>query len=395
MTHVFYIFRTPRFVSRYIRLRAIALRRTLEMSGEPKCIRLINRNHIMLINKQNSQGFILPLAMIIIFSITAVLIKLMTRISVSLPLKTMVLEREQAKQVALMGVKIIQAQLSGCVKEEKEKQAWTKEFLTTLNTWQTFTLQEKTDGIEGSVKIYVSSEEGKIPINALWDFKNKKFIDKNIVDVKELLGSVMLTQQGGNKKDEENSGNSSSSILEALEKILKTVNDPLEDITQLLSEASFRRLSPTSPDDTLFAPMQPSSIILGDLFTVARTEPTIQPLLFSSSVKAIFGLQQTNTDKEKRAEELKNLVDKLKDSVDWSNQWNDLVAKSYGKTYDKLSTVLTKTFNPAVGASLKSLISVVSYGKVGNVTQKVLAVLSQELDSNKCVMYNIRKLYWL
>lgn len=358
----------------------------------------------MLIKKKSSKGFILPLAMIIIFAITTLLIKLITRVSVSLPLKTMILEREQAKQVALMGVKIVQAQLSACMSDDpadakgyggQVKQEWTKEFLTILNTWQTFTLQEKSDGVEGTIKIYVSSEEGKIPVNALWDFKNKKFIEKNILDVKALLGSVVLSQQGGNKEGKDGEGSSSSSILEALEKVLKTVNDPLEDITQLLTESSFRKLSPTSPDDTLFAPLQPTDIILGDLFTVAQNTPMIQPLLFSSSVKAIFGLQHKSSDKEKQAEGLKNLVEKLKDTVDWSQQWNDLIAKSYGKTYDKLSTVLTKTFNPAVGASLKSLISVVSYGKVGNITQKVLAILSQELDSNNCVMYNIRKLYWL
>lgn len=357
----------------------------------------------MFIKKNRSMGFILPLAMIIVFSITAVVIRLMTRAMVNLPLKTMVLEREQAKQIALMGVNVVRAQLTGCVQQDKEKKEWYEKFLTILNCWQTFTLQEKSDGIEGLIQVYVSSEEGKIPLNAFWDFKNKKFVEKNIVDVKALLGSLFLAQQGGNSKEQGTS--TTSSILEALEKVLKNIDDPLEDITQLLTEESFKKLMPASPDDTLFAPARPKSsdkpakhpsIILGDLFTVNRNEPTIQPLFFSSSVKAILELQQPSDDKEKKKEALKNILEKLKDPVDWSKQWNDLLAKFYGKTYDKLSAALTKIFNPSVEASsLKSLISVVSYGKVGNVTQKVLALLSAELAPNNCVTYNIRKLYWL
>lgn len=350
--------------------------------------------------KQCTYGFILPLAMMIIFAISALILQLMTRSTAMLPLRQVVLEREQAQQLALMGVRIVQAQLTACIKEEQEKQAWYTHLLTSLNQWQTFVLKEKVDGIDGSIKVYMSSEEGKIPLNALWDFKNKKFTENSTLNAKALLKDLVITQEGGEQKANAHASKQSS-MLEALERSFKRIAGPFEDVTQLLSEPTFTGLKPSSPEDTLFA--QPysankqggASIILGDLFTIYRSDSMIQPLLFSSSIKTIFGLQ-TISDEKKQEDALKNLIDKLKDSIDWKNQWNELLAPLYGKTYDTITPEFKKMFNSAVSASsLKSIISVVSYGNIGDTTQKVLAFLAPELDSNKCVTYSIRRLYWL
>lgn len=339
-----------------------------------------------------SSGYILPLAMIIIFSISAVIVRLMVRSTAMIPVRKMVLEREQAKQLALMGVTIVQAQLTGKIKTEKEKQKFYKQMLLNLNRWQTFALQEEVDGIDGQIQIYMSCEDGKIPLNALWDFEKKKFVPSDKIDVKKLLAHVGFGQRGSKKQDR--------FLVDELERVLKNYEHPLEDVTQLFDDTYFKGLAsqwlpspPRKKEDqsggTSTSKVEP---LLSDFFTVERSDATVQPLFFSASVKEVFELNQAPSDDKKYEEDVQKIISSLKDSLDWKTQWNTLLSKPYGQQYEKLLPAFSKLFNTAVGASV---ISVVCYGNVGAVTQKVLAILSQNIEQDGRVMYNIRKLYWL
>lgn len=342
-----------------------------------------------MMHKKTTSGYILPLAMIIIFSISAVIVRLLVRSTALIPVRKMVLEREQAKQLALMGVTLVQAQLNVPVKTEKEKQAFYTTLLMHVNRWQTFALHEEADGIDGQIHIYMSSEDGKIPLNALWDFEKKKFVAQDKVDVKKLLGTVTLGSRGS-KKDER-------AIIDELERALKKHEHQLEDITQLFDEAYFKGLavrwlpSPPHKKETQESEAK-VEILLSDVFTVERGDATVQPIMLSASVKKIFEMTQAPADEKKYEEDVKKIVSGIKDSMNWQTQWNDLLAKPYGQKYEKLLPSFSKLFTTAVGASV---ISVVCYGNVGTVTQKVLAILSQNNDQDGRVMYTIRKLYWL
>jgi hypothetical protein len=340
--------------------------------------------------KKITAGYILPLSMIIIFSISAVIVRLLVRSTAMAPVKKMVLEREQAKQLALMGVTIAQAQLIAPMKKEKEKQEFYKNLLLKSNRWQTFALQEELDGIDGKIQIYISCEDGKIPLNALWDFEKKKFVGVEKIDVKNLLSHVGFMQRGSKKQER--------ALVEELERVLKKYEHPLEDITQLFDDPYFKGLAsqwlPKPP--VLKKDEQVSAVkvepLLSDFFTVERADATLQPLFLSPSVKHVFELSQVSADEQKYEEDVKKIVGSLKDSVNWQNQWNELLSKPYGQKYEKLLPAFTKLFNTAVGASV---ISVVCYGNVGAVTQKVLAILSQNNEQDGRVAYGIRKLYWL
>lgn len=333
------------------------------------------------------QGYILPLAIIIIFSISAVLVRLLTRTTAMIPVKRMVVEREQAKQLALMGVTLVQAQLNAPMKTEKDKKAFYEQLLLKLNRWQTFTFKEDVDGLDGQLQLYISSEDGKIPLNALWDFEKKKFVAADKVDVKQLLGNVGFKQRGAKQQER--------ALVDELERVLKKYDHPLEDITQLFDDSYFKGLAaqwlPTPPKKEDKEP-EKGQALLSDFFTVERADATIQPLLFSTSVKEVFELTQAPADEKKYEEDIKKITGSLKDSINWQAQWNDLLSKPYGQKYEKLTPAFSKLFNNAVGASL---ISVVCYGNVGTVTQKVLALLAQNTQQDGRVMYNIRKLYWL
>jgi hypothetical protein len=179
---------------------------------------------------------------------------------------------------------------------------------------------------------------------------------------------------------------------------LKKYDYPLEDITQLFDDTYFKGLavqwlpSPPRPKDNQEPEAKKGEALISDFFTVERSDATVQPLFFSASVKEVFDMTQAPADEKKYEEEVKKIISSLKDSMDWQTQWNSLLSKPYGQTYEKLLPSFSKLFSTAVGASV---ISVVCYGNVGTVTQKVLAILSQNNDQDGRVMYNIRKLYWL
>lgn len=329
-------------------------------------------------------GFILPLTIIIVFAISTLMIRLLTRATALAPVQRMVFDREQAKQIALMGVTLVQAQLTGPFKSEKDKQTWYKEFFKNLNQWQTFTLKQKADGIDATIQLYMSCEQGKIPLNALWDFKEKKWIAVDKLDVKKLLANLILSRSGNQEK-----------VLEPLEAALKKFDKPVEDLTALFVHDYFKGLAPE------FYPLPASAeqggekpkkeLNFADVFTVGTSELTLQPPFLSAGVQAAFDLKKVSEEK-KIEDAMKKVIEGLKDSLEWKTAWDQLMFPLYGKKYESLPQPLTKLFSSTVGASE---ISVVSYGKVGNVTQKLLVLLNQNLESDGRVTYAIKKLYWL
>lgn len=329
-------------------------------------------------------GFILPLVVILIFSISALLIRLMTRATMLAPLERMALEREQAKQLAMMGITLVQAQLALPMKEEKEKQDFYKQLLSLLNHWQTFNLKEDVDGIEGKIDLYVSSENGKIPLNALWRFKEKKFVaPPQGVDVKKLLANVLFAGKGSQKEQP---------VTERLEAFLKKQEQPLEDLTQVWADKDFNALAVHwFPPREVEKEQESGAIYFGDFFTVAHDDTKLQPPFFSAAVQQMLGMKPVE-DKEKYNEGIKKLAEGLKEKVTWQQQWDPLLGQLYGVTYAKLPEDAKKLFSDQVGASL---ISVVSYGNIGTITQKVFAFLAQTVDADGTVRYVIRKLYWL
>ena len=47
--------------------------------------------------------------------------------------------------------------------------------LPIINRWQEFKLVKKTDGIDGVIRVCIMSENGKVNLNQIFDFKTKKF----------------------------------------------------------------------------------------------------------------------------------------------------------------------------------------------------------------------------
>jgi hypothetical protein len=356
---------------------------------------------------RNQKGYILPLTIIIVFAMTFLVTRLVTRAYANVQVNRRVIEREKAKELALGGLTIVQAQLTYKPEQQKKtapqsepttekKETFVEKLLQIINRWQTVTLTEKAYGFDGTVQLYVSCEEGKLPLNALWDFKNKKFIKKDSLDVRKLIENVMLKRAGAKSGEKQ--------LVEELEKFLKKQKEPLEDLSQLFENEYFKGLASTfylqpetaSQEDKV----KNAGLALSDIFTVAHDSLNLQPLFLSSGLHTLFDFKQLPVDDKQRKEITKTLAQKLSKAVkspeeikvEWKTEWDSMLAKIYGKSYDKVLSELKTVFSTSVGATQ---ISVLSYGTVGSVTQKVYAILQRVVLPDKRVTYVIKKLYWL
>lgn len=361
-------------------------------------------------------GYVLALAMGFVAVVSVLVTGLVHRVIVFHRVQYALVDREQARLLALSGINIAIAQITDAQKagekkkEEKQDQqkqqkqqmpkpqvapgvkqsqgqpqqtqgeVSIKDQLTKLtaiiNRWQTFSLPQQA-GVEGSCEIYIASEQGKIDLNSVYDFSQRKFIKRDGFDgekicqlVGEKLSSVLK----------------SGSFVELLTAFLKERGYPLDDVSQLVADKRFEKLR-----DHLF--VTPSDgIALYDLFTVETQQAQIQPWLISSGIGSVLGFK---VGKVLDAKIWQKSLEKLPASVGtliWQQQWDTLLAPVYGKEYAKLTNEVKSMFAQKFESAP---FSVVSYGKFGAFTTKVYAIIeAKKSEQGAPAGFGIRKLYW-
>jgi General secretion pathway protein K. len=343
---------------------------------------------------QPRKGYIIPFTLMLISVAVMLIMIIYQRGSLFVPYISTMHKREQAKLLALSGIELARSQLSHVMAQEKKEESsaqpsaekkdkpetdaqWLFGVLVpTLNRWQEFRLQKETDGIKGKIQIAIAAEAGKININRIYDFNNHKFVGQGAKDGKDwqAIMKLLFTKI---KKELGISGN----LYEQFEKFLKERQYKLNDATELLILDAFRPF-----DGAVFyePPEQlKRSIYLLDIFTVYNEKDTLQPWLLSDSLLALLGLKRaTNKDAKQRKEMVVKQMNTFKQSAQWAQDWDTAIKPFYGVEFKSLlkgiDTVLESAFDP-------KMFSVVSYGEVGNVTQRVYAILERvsQQDKNK------------
>lgn len=301
---------------------------------------------------QRRPGYVLILAVLMIGVVTVLLTTIVGKVIVFNRLQRVLIDRESARLLARSGVEIACAQLG--------KKRKVEEIFELVNQEQIFKLTKKDDGIDGEIKIFVTAEQGKIPLNALYDFKKKAFVKNAQFDGQKVLGSL------GNSL-----GLSVELLIEAVTSLLKEQTEPLEDVSMLFTDARLQKI----PLEKLF-----------DIFTVEQ-KGAIQPLFLSRGVEKALGLAQLD---QKQKEALTPEIKKLSGKISWQQTWDKLLAPLYGKQYNAIESAIRHLF---VEEFETLSFSVVSYGKFGELTVKVYAIL--KAVDNKAVNYCIKKWYWL
>lgn len=358
--------------------------------------------------------------------------------SIHVPFIKTMIDREKAKQLALGGIQIAISQLSQEVDTQQdakepqaakpdqpekpklspEDQANKKLFETImpeLNRWQRFPLSQDVDGIDGQIKICLVSEEGKININALYDFKKHAYKG---TQAQQEISKVLLreTFKSIGKED----------LFEQFEKYLKDRSYRLDDVTELMSikgfeafknnifyqppalknvqakssqvsAAQFDQADAQEPgDQTSGAKKGKKKVYLTDIFTVWSGKFSVDPWLLSDSLCGLLGVKRAERgDIEGRKQAVEQIAKEFKSTFQFPADWKKYFEPLYGTDFKSLSKgvefILNTKFEPKI-------FSVLSYGSVGSVTLKMLAILQREKTTkDKRIAYSvtIKKIYWL
>jgi len=326
---------------------------------------------------------------------------------------TTLTKHDQAKQLALGGIQLGISQLAWAAApqegkkkpqplgkqqpeppEEKDKR-FLEIILPVINRWQTIDLTENNQGIEGNIQIAISCEDGKININEIYDFEHKKFVGEgnppDKADYKKIMQALCgeIDKQAGGKK-----------LFDALAAFLKKRDYPLNDVTELLTSKEFEifkhRLFYEPPELEKTQQKQKKQIYLTDIFTVASAEKTVRPWLLSNSMCGLLNLEQVKPDDiKKRKESVTKWLNAFKSTAKWDEDWDKMLAPVYGTKYNAVPKFIKPIFATKFGPNT---FSILSYGKVDNVTQRFLAIVEKDTPSQNNdgrAVITIRKLYWL
>lgn len=339
-------------------------------------------------NRVNQQGFIMILSLTLIFLCMFLVLFLVNREASFVPYAYIGMERKQAYLLAQSG---IECALSRIVAPQVNKKSESKEgegkkptqddkikdmltaILPTLNRWQEITLKESSDGVDGKISFCIMSEHGKFNLNALYDFKNKKFVaPAQGVDMKKAMADLFAAigkAQGGKE------------LQDLFEARLKERDIRLDDATELISrkfslfkDAVF--YEPPSADGVKERPLY-----LMDLFTVWTNGSQINPWLMSDSVAGVFGLKRAEaSDGEERKKGVAEWLKPFKLNAQWQSDWNKLMKPIYGKEFN----TIPKSLQPFLSSTFEATVfSILSYATVGRVTEKLFAIVEIKPSTGK------------
>lgn len=366
------------------------------------------------------KGFIMVTTLIVLSLIVAMVGYLINRSTSYLPFVRTVVDREKAKELALGGIQMAISQLAYAdATDEKESgeekdfkktstqdsqdpkaqapqpkdkgSAQSKQFLKTLlpilNTWQMFKLDPVKDGVEGEIKICLMSEDGKINLNELYDFSKHTFAGRG----KEADELKKAFEAFCNKIKKMGEG---PSTFEGIQGAFKKRDSRLRDVTELITIQAFEPFKLRifyDPDASSSNGKKDKALYLTDIFTIWSTQRGLDPWLLSPSVATMLGIEKDKDTKAFSESALKS----FKASYSWPADWNAIFAKLYKKDFASLpkgiQSLLRTNFGPET-------FSVLSYGKVGEITHRLFAILVRDTtdrQDKEPAKVHIKKLYWM
>lgn len=361
------------------------------------------------------KGFVIPLVLMLISIAMILVVNIFQRGSTFVPFATTMVQKQQAKELAISGVHIAMSQIAHAIDGKEDKKATPKSdaskekekenkkeisaeqeqknmlqnLLPTLNQWQTFELTKDLDGLDGTIKISLSCEEGKMNLNTIYNFQQDRFIGENQSSgdwKKELELLAKKMQQKVKTK-----GN----LFESFEKFFKHRQYKVNDASELLTQDGFRAYARLLFYEPPEKQIKEQPLYLFDLFTVYG-KGKIQPWMLSASMRNLFDMQLvTPNDQKKKQSMIQDLLKKYKTSISVEKDWDTFFKPLYGIDFKRLPKGIEQFFATSFDPNI---FSVVSYGKVGQITQRVYAILERirHTDKNK-TWYDvkIRKFYWI
>ena len=240
-------------------------------------------------------------------------------------------------------------------------------------------LQKDVDGIDGTIKMNMFCENGKLNINSFYDFTQKKFVNEGESGDRKEFCKWLFTQISKVTQQ--------PSLFEPFEKFLQTRTFDLNDVTELLSIQEF---ADVFKDTVFYIPEKQNNtkLYLTDLFTTSTSEDKINPWFFSHSCRVLFNLPASLS---LTADELKQLLLSYKKDVNWEKDWDSSLKILYKKEYSvlpqEIKSMLTTDFEANIFSLLIETI-------IGETTSTIFTILKAN-TKNKPTIFDIIKVYQL
>lgn len=354
-------------------------------------------------------GFILVFALILTSLAVFLITFIASRSMLFLPYTQFMIHQQKATVLALGGIQLGVSQLAQEKKEDQTQQATpnqgpvapkndSKDVLSTIlpliNRWQTVTLTEKAEGIEGEIKLCITSEDGKFNINELYDFTKHEFVSSAnpAIDAKKVMQEICtrVEQKMGGKN-----------LFAGFEKFLKERQYRVNDVTELLTIKEFEIFKNAVFEEPLHKEVNKQqkspALVLTDLFTVWSGKKTIDPWLLTNTTSRIFGLRSVDqTDVQVRKKTVQEVVKSAKNQYNWAIDWAQFMRPFYEKEYSALSAHIGSMLSTSVKPQS---FSIAAHATVGQNTVRLLAIVERVATTEQGAQprheVTIKKIYTL
>lgn len=388
-------------------------------------------------------GFIMILTLFVIALGTLITTIMFNQSGSYIPYMRAVVNRQHAMLTALGGIALVQELLSRPVEiepteeppqptqqaqqtqqqrsrkptDEQKMHHLLRMIFPVLNQWQHVELTEKDDGFDGMISIYVTSEDGKINLNKLFDFEKKQFVGEVTTEQaaeqpkpQAQAPKITLTSKPKDWKqlltvlfERIEKETKTQNLFKSLETFLKKREFPLNDITELLHIPAFavfkNTIYPYPADEEITKNKTARTYTLTDLFTLYSDSPTIEPWLLSDSMIGVLGLQNVITsaqDEKKQSDVMNEIIKKAKvRSPNWQQSWDTVLKPLYGVEAKALPKQIFDLFNNNFKPRYFSAIIVAT---IGESTQRLFVILERiEKSQDTKTVYDvkIRKFSWV
>ncbi|HAU30297.1 TPA: hypothetical protein DCW54_01545 [Candidatus Dependentiae bacterium] len=345
--------------------------------------------------RSNRPGFILMFTMMILAAGVVLVGAVALRVHNAIKEYRFLIARERSKIAALGGVELARTRLTHIDDKKKDEEArvW---LLAHNDIWQTIPLPDAEENARDRIDMRIALEDGKIDLNAFFDPKKKVFVFGKTEEPNPFWDAVSRWVATSSPAVGE------GEFFGFLKAALKERKEPLIDFTEIFSAPEFNKtyvsLFPTPPRDK---EGQDAIIVSGlaDLFVFAPffdEKQCMQPPFLSNALVNVLELKPLPQEKDQREQWAKEFVKKkLAQDVQWPTAWDQLLASTYGKKYQELTAKYSQITSLFCSAARESMVSVISYGFVGGVTQGVYAVLRPYQSKDKMTAYVVTRLYWI
>ncbi len=346
--------------------------------------------------RSKQPGFILMFTMMILAAGVVLVGAVALRVHNAIQEHRFLMARERAKLAALGGIELARTRLTHLAdkKKEEEVKLW---LLSHNDLWQKISLPESPDNGQDKIYLRVTREDGKIDLNSFFDQKKKTFVfgKKDGPDPFRDSVSRWVARISPSFGEE--------GFFGVLQEALKERKEPLVDLTEIFSFPVFEKsYIPLFPMPLGFEKENEAEGTPGlvDLFSVAplfgTTKPCLSPEFLSRALCSVLELKPLPSQAGEREQWAKEFLQKTSSGIGaWKFAWDQLVSAAYDKKYQEIEKKYPMIVSSFCSSARESMVSVVSYGSVGGVTQGVYAVLRPYEGKDKMLAYVVTRLYWI